>query len=242
MSLLFRREKHAFLSLALLFIILSIVMQHMSLWHPNGRVGPFLACLLINHLTFILGCLLMQIHDALASAPLAPAHVSDELCIWRMPSHWLSKRSMCAYRLCIRPLNLLSSTSLWIIPSAGGLNIWIYYSTRIHSHENVLSSAPNFSLWLYCFADLVEAKLVGILDILDEENRLPQPSDQHFAEAVHSKHKDHFRLTVRYGLVLSSSYYNIAIKSLNYQPAGVVNSLSFILDHRPVFFTFHVII
>ncbi len=39
---------------------------------------------------------------------------------------------------------------------------------------------------------------MGILDILDEENRLPQPSDQHFAEAVHSKHKDHFRLTVRY--------------------------------------------
>ncbi|XP_063040184.1 myosin VIb [Engraulis encrasicolus] len=44
--------------------------------------------------------------------------------------------------------------------------------------------------------DLVEAKMVGILDILDEENRLPQPSDQHFAEAVHNKHKDHFRLTV----------------------------------------------
>ncbi|XP_041828671.1 myosin VIb isoform X1 [Melanotaenia boesemani] len=44
--------------------------------------------------------------------------------------------------------------------------------------------------------DLVEAKLVGILDILDEENRLPQPSDQHFALAVHTKHKDHFRLTV----------------------------------------------
>ncbi|RXN07190.1 unconventional myosin-VI isoform X1 [Labeo rohita] len=46
--------------------------------------------------------------------------------------------------------------------------------------------------------DLVEAKLVGILDILDEENRLPQPSDQHFAEAVHSKHKDHFRLTTQF--------------------------------------------
>ncbi|CAL8273108.1 unnamed protein product [Merluccius merluccius] len=44
--------------------------------------------------------------------------------------------------------------------------------------------------------DLVEAKLVGILDILDEENRLPQPSDQHFAVAVHSKHNKHFRLTV----------------------------------------------
>ncbi|XP_066579504.1 myosin VIa isoform X2 [Amia ocellicauda] len=44
--------------------------------------------------------------------------------------------------------------------------------------------------------DLVEAKLVGVLDILDEENRLPQPSDQHFTETVHKKHKDHFRLTV----------------------------------------------
>lgn len=53
--------------------------------------------------------------------------------------------------------------------------------------------------------DLVEAKLVGILDILDEENRLPQTSDQHFAVAVHSKHKDHFRLTVRHLLFLLSS-------------------------------------
>ncbi|XP_037837606.1 unconventional myosin-VI-like [Kryptolebias marmoratus] len=44
--------------------------------------------------------------------------------------------------------------------------------------------------------DLVEAKVVGILDILDEENRLPQPSDQHFTDAVHSKHKNHFRLTI----------------------------------------------
>ena len=44
--------------------------------------------------------------------------------------------------------------------------------------------------------DLIEAKLVGILDILDEENRLPQPSDQHFTSAVHQKHKDHFRLSV----------------------------------------------
>uniref|UniRef100_A0A3Q2PHA5 Unconventional myosin-VI n=1 Tax=Fundulus heteroclitus TaxID=8078 RepID=A0A3Q2PHA5_FUNHE len=44
--------------------------------------------------------------------------------------------------------------------------------------------------------DLVEAKVLGILDILDEENRLPQPSDQHFTDTVHSKHKNHFRLTV----------------------------------------------
>uniref|UniRef100_A0A7M4F9U7 Unconventional myosin-VI n=1 Tax=Crocodylus porosus TaxID=8502 RepID=A0A7M4F9U7_CROPO len=44
--------------------------------------------------------------------------------------------------------------------------------------------------------DLIEAKLVGVLDILDEENRLPQPSDQHFTSEVHQKHKDHFRLSI----------------------------------------------
>ncbi|XP_061610261.1 myosin VIa isoform X1 [Phyllopteryx taeniolatus] len=44
--------------------------------------------------------------------------------------------------------------------------------------------------------DLVEAKMLGILDILDEENRLPQPSDQHFTDTVHNKHKNHFRLTI----------------------------------------------
>ncbi|KAG8444861.1 hypothetical protein GDO86_009859 [Hymenochirus boettgeri] len=44
--------------------------------------------------------------------------------------------------------------------------------------------------------DLIEAKLLGILDILDEENRLPQPTDQHFTSTVHQKHKDHFRLTI----------------------------------------------
>lgn len=49
-----------------------------------------------------------------------------------------------------------------------------------------------------CFLllDLIEAKFVGVLDILDEENRLPQPSDQHFTSVVHQKHKDHFRLSV----------------------------------------------
>jgi len=49
---------------------------------------------------------------------------------------------------------------------------------------------------------LIEAKLIGVLDILDEENRLPQPSDQHFTSVVHQKHKDHFRLSV--GLFLLS--------------------------------------
>lgn len=55
---------------------------------------------------------------------------------------------------------------------------------------------PYQNLLLFFKIDLIEAKLVGILDILDEENRLPQPNDQHFTSAVHQKHKDHFRLTV----------------------------------------------
>ncbi|XP_063168952.1 unconventional myosin-VI isoform X3 [Candoia aspera] len=44
--------------------------------------------------------------------------------------------------------------------------------------------------------DLIEGKLIGILDILDEENRLPQPSDQHFTSVVHQKQKEHFRLSI----------------------------------------------
>ncbi|MEQ2199829.1 Unconventional myosin-VI, partial [Xenoophorus captivus] len=36
---------------------------------------------------------------------------------------------------------------------------------------------------------LVEAKVLGILDILDEENRLPQPSDQHFTDTIPRKSK-----------------------------------------------------
>lgn len=69
-------------------------------------------------------------------------------------------------------------------------------------HQMVMLPLPHADFYNAVFPciDLIEAKLVGILDILDEENRLPQPSDQHFAETVHTKHKDHFRLTVSYGL------------------------------------------
>ena len=45
-------------------------------------------------------------------------------------------------------------------------------------------------------AELIEVKGSGILDILDEESKLPRPSAQHFTATVHQKHKDHFRLAV----------------------------------------------
>ncbi|VDN02128.1 unnamed protein product [Thelazia callipaeda] len=43
--------------------------------------------------------------------------------------------------------------------------------------------------------DLFERKIDGLLDLLDEEARLPRPSPQHFTSAAHKQLKDHFRLT-----------------------------------------------
>jgi len=51
-------------------------------------------------------------------------------------------------------------------------------------------------LLLFCIADLIETKTLGIFDILDEENRLPKPSYDHFTMEVHTKNKNHYRLSV----------------------------------------------
>ena len=48
------------------------------------------------------------------------------------------------------------------------------------------------------FSDLIEAKSVGIFDILDEESKLPKPTPDHFTGEVHRKNKNHFRLAVCY--------------------------------------------
>jgi len=42
---------------------------------------------------------------------------------------------------------------------------------------------------------------MGILDILDEENRLPKASYDHFTLAVHNNNKNHYRLSVSCRLV-----------------------------------------
>jgi myosin-6 len=44
--------------------------------------------------------------------------------------------------------------------------------------------------------DLIESKLTGIFDLLDEESKLPTPNPNHFTSEVHSKHPKHFRLDV----------------------------------------------
>lgn len=42
--------------------------------------------------------------------------------------------------------------------------------------------------------DLIESKPDGILAMLDEESKLPKAQDGNFAEKLHAKHKNHFRL------------------------------------------------
>ena len=46
------------------------------------------------------------------------------------------------------------------------------------------------------FLDLIEAKNVGIMDLLNEEGKLPKSSEEHFTAEVHHKYAKHFRLAV----------------------------------------------
>ena len=51
-------------------------------------------------------------------------------------------------------------------------------------------------LCIFLIADLVENRTVGIIDLLDEECKLPKGSSHHFTETVHHTHRAHFRLSV----------------------------------------------
>lgn len=46
------------------------------------------------------------------------------------------------------------------------------------------------------FAELFEEKVCGLLDMLDEEARLPRPSPKHFTAHAHQQLKNHFRFAV----------------------------------------------
>lgn len=49
---------------------------------------------------------------------------------------------------------------------------------------------------LFFFPELIEAKGSGIIDLLDEECRLPRGSNEHFTSAVLSNHGKHFRISL----------------------------------------------
>ncbi|KAF2360204.1 Myosin N-terminal SH3-like [Trinorchestia longiramus] len=44
--------------------------------------------------------------------------------------------------------------------------------------------------------DLIEAKAVGLISLLDEEHKLPKPSPSHFTAMCHQHHSSHFRLAL----------------------------------------------
>ena len=43
---------------------------------------------------------------------------------------------------------------------------------------------------------MIEKRGQGIIDLLDEECRMPRASNEHFTTAVHHRHCNHFRLVV----------------------------------------------
>ena len=69
--------------------------------------------------------------------------------------------------------------------------------TRFHwSYSGLPQLFQLINFFLEFTADLIEAKKTGIIDILDEESKLPKPTAEHFTRELHQKHKNHFRLAV----------------------------------------------
>jgi myosin-6 len=77
-----------------------------------------------------------------------------------------------------------------------------FFNNRILKEEQALYEREGLRVKKISYIDnqdcieLIENKTSGIFDILDEENRLPKPSYDHFTGEVHSKNKNHYRLSV----------------------------------------------
>lgn len=76
-----------------------------------------------------------------------------------------------------------------------------FFNDRILKQEQELYEKEGLNVPRIEYSDnqdcilLFEERVTGLLDILDEEARLPRPSAQHFTATVHAQHKDHFRLS-----------------------------------------------
>jgi myosin heavy subunit len=62
-----------------------------------------------------------------------------------------------------------------------------------------MTRKKNFILLKYIL-DLIEARIIGCFDLLDEESKLPTPRAEHFTMEVHNRNKGHPRLDVRIDL------------------------------------------
>lgn len=77
-----------------------------------------------------------------------------------------------------------------------------FFNERILKEEQSIYEKEGLNLKKVDFIDnqdciqLLEAKSIGIFDLLDEESKLPKPSAQHFTQCVHSSNKSHFRLAL----------------------------------------------
>lgn len=76
------------------------------------------------------------------------------------------------------------------------------FNDRILKQEQELYDKEGLGVKSVTFVDnqdciaLIEAKKTGIIDILDEESKLPKPTAEHFTRELHQKHKNHFRLAL----------------------------------------------
>ncbi|KJH44472.1 myosin head, partial [Dictyocaulus viviparus] len=77
-----------------------------------------------------------------------------------------------------------------------------FFNERILKQEQELYAKEGLDVPRIEYSDnhdcieLFEMKSCGLLDLLDEEARLPRPSSQHFTAAVYEANKGHFRLEV----------------------------------------------
>ncbi|XP_025097283.1 unconventional myosin-VI-like isoform X2 [Pomacea canaliculata] len=77
-----------------------------------------------------------------------------------------------------------------------------FFNERILKEEQALYEKEGLNVKRIEWTDnqdcieLIEAKSQGIFDLLDEESKLPTPRPEHFTSEVHSRNKNHFRLSV----------------------------------------------
>lgn len=77
-----------------------------------------------------------------------------------------------------------------------------FFNERILKEEQNIYEKEGLGLRKISYVDnqdcieLIEAKNIGIFDLLDEESKLPTPSSTHFTVEVHNKYSKHFRLDV----------------------------------------------
>ncbi|VDK61597.1 unnamed protein product [Onchocerca ochengi] len=76
-----------------------------------------------------------------------------------------------------------------------------FFNDRILKQEQELYAKEGLNVGRIDYSDnddcidLFERKVNGLLDLLDEEARLPKPSSHHFTMCAHQQLKNHFRLT-----------------------------------------------